>query len=81
MKSIARVHRHGDRVAVSVGKGPTTYLTHEQADVLAEALSGAARNVRNWKFANSPISTMQVDGEEAPANLRLERTECGTAIA
>lgn len=34
MKTMASVHRFGDKVAVYVGDGSTTYLTAKQAQAL-----------------------------------------------
>jgi len=60
MKSIASVHRFGDKVAVYVGDGSTTYLTAKQARRLGAALRDCARSVVNEKFVNSEFGTRDV---------------------
>lgn len=64
----AQVHRFGDKVAVYVGNGETTYLTAKQARALARALNGCARSVVNEKFVDSNFRTVEipeVNDEEA----------------
>lgn len=62
-KSIASVHRFGDQVAVSVGNGSTTYLSHRQANALAKTLKTCAQSVKTEKFVNSNFGTVDVPEE------------------
>ena len=57
MKSIASVHRFGDKVAVYVGDGSTTYLTVKQARALAHALRTCAKSVVDERFVDSSFGT------------------------
>ena len=51
MKTIASVHRFGDKVAVYVGEiWSTTYLTVGQARALSKALAACADSVVNEEF-------------------------------
>lgn len=60
MKNIANVHRFGDKVAIYVGDGSTTYLTAKQARALARALRDCAKSVVDEKFVNSAFGTRDV---------------------
>lgn len=60
MKTIASVHRFGDKVAIYVGDGSTTYLTAKQARRLGAALRDCARSVVNEKFVNSEFGTRDI---------------------
>lgn len=60
MKSIASVHRFGDKVAVYVGDGSTTYLTAKQARALARALRDCARSVVVERFVDSAFGTKDI---------------------
>jgi hypothetical protein len=57
MKTIASVHRSGDKVAVYVGDGSTTYLTVKQARALAHALRTCAKSVVDERFVDSSFGT------------------------
>ena len=72
MKSIASVHRFGDKVAVFVGDGATTYLTAKQARRLGAALRECAKSVVDEKFVDSHFETRSiapVSDEEAKAEV------------
>lgn len=58
--NIASVHRFGDKVAVSVGDGSTTYLTPQQAKKLAKALNACAKSVLTEKFVDSHFGTVEI---------------------
>lgn len=60
MKTVAQVHRFGDKVAVYVGDGSTTYLTAKQARALARALRTCAKSVVEEKFTNSEFGTRSI---------------------
>lgn len=62
--SHAQIHRFGDAVAVSVGKGETCYMTAKEARKIARALSKAARSCDTETFQASTCGTfeMQFDG-------------------
>ena len=73
MKNIANVHRFGDKVAIYVGDGSTTYLTAKQARALARALRDCAKSVVDEKFVNSEFGTRdipKVTQEEADLEAR-----------
>ena len=71
MKNIANVHRFGDKVAVYVGDGSTTYLTAKQARALARALRDCAKSVVDEKFVNSAFGTRDIP-KVSPAEADLE---------
>lgn len=60
MNNIANVHRFGDKVAVYVGDGSTTYLTAKQARALARALRDCAKSVVDEEFANSAFGSRDI---------------------
>jgi len=60
MKIIASVHRFGDKVAIYVGDGSTTYLTAKQARALARALRDCAKSVVDERFVNSSFGVREV---------------------
>jgi len=70
---MARVHRFRDKVAIhltvrsssecgafSVGDGQTVYLSPEAAKELGEALIECAEDVENYRFVDSPFTTVEV---------------------
>lgn len=56
----AQVHRFREFVAVSIGKGETLYLTHEQATRLGSALVNCAADVHVRQFQASTFSTWEL---------------------
>ena len=57
----ANVHRFRDLVALSVpGASETVYLSAAEARKLARALNKAARSVKNERFVDSNVGTIQV---------------------
>ena len=60
METMASVHRFGDKVAVYVGDGSTTYLTVKQARALAHALRTCAKSVVDERFVDSSFGTAVV---------------------
>ena len=58
--NIASVHRFGDKVAVYVGDGQTTYLSARQARQLARALNACARSVSTEKFVDSAFGVVEI---------------------
>lgn len=62
--NVANVHRFGDRVAVSVGNGSTTYLSAKQARKLAKALNGCARSVSTEKYVDSHFGVVEIKWED-----------------
>lgn len=71
MKNIANVHRFGDKVAVYVGDGSTTYLTAKQARALARALRDCAKSVVDEKFVDSAFGSRDIP-KVGPAEADLE---------
>jgi len=57
---MARVHRFRDKVAIHVGDGQTVYLSPDVAKELGEALIECAEDVDNYRFADSPFTTVEV---------------------
>ena len=57
MNTIASVHRFGDKVAIYVGDGSTTYLTVKQARALAHTLRTCAKSVVDERFVDSSFGT------------------------
>jgi ATP-dependent Clp protease ATP-binding subunit ClpA len=60
MKSVASVHRFGDKVAVFVGNSSTTYLTAKQARALSRALTDCAKSVVTEKFVDSSFGSRSI---------------------
>lgn len=60
MKTMASVHRFGDKVAVYVGDGSTTYLTAKQARALSRALRTCAKSVVDEKFVDSSFFCQEI---------------------
>ncbi len=57
-----RVHRFHDDVAVSIGTGPTVYLTAAEAKALAHALLDYAWDAATSPFLESTLRGWQSDG-------------------
>lgn len=57
---VAQVHRFGDKVAVYVGKGATTYLSGADARKLAKALNRVARSIAGESFVDSHCGTFEL---------------------
>ena len=57
---VAQVHRFGNKVAVYVGNGETTYITVKQAYALAKALRDCAKSVVDVKFVDSSFRTVEI---------------------
>lgn len=79
MKTVAHVHRFGDKVAVYVGDGSTTYLTAKQARALARALRTCAKSVVEEKFTNSNFGSVTIqevnNAQEAAEISRFPRNK------
>lgn len=60
MKTMASVHRFGDKVAIYVRDGSTTFLTAKQARALARALRDCAKSVVDEKFVDSSFGVQEV---------------------
>lgn len=57
---VAQVHRFGDKVAVYVGKGATTYIDAKGARALARALNRVARSIATESFGDSHGLTFEL---------------------
>ena len=60
MNNIASVHRFGDKVAIYISNGSTTYLTAKQARALSRALRACAKSVVDEKFVDSSFGVQEV---------------------
>lgn len=58
--TVAQVHRFGDKVAVYVGKGQTTYIEAKGARALARALNRVARSIATESFGDSHGLTFEL---------------------
>ena len=59
----AGVHRFRDSVAVHLGDGSTVYLSAEQAESLADALSECAADIKRYTFYASPFNKREFQFE------------------
>lgn len=82
-----QVHRFGDNVALSFADSSTVYLTHAQAEELAEVLTDAAADVIARPFVKSlfetrraQIETHTKNGKPAARGFSLDRDAAGFAL-
>lgn len=78
MENIARFYDFRGQVAITVGDGSTTYLTTDQAELLATNLLEVARQVKNGNHVTTveiPADDAQVQKmrDDAPAIYKIVR--------
>lgn len=76
--SIARFYEFNGKIAITVGDGSTTYLTTDQAEVLATELLKTTKQVKNGNHSETvevPADPEQIKKilEEAPAIYKIVR--------
>ena len=69
-----QIHRFGDRVAVSVGTGPTCYVEASDAVAMGRALLACAGSVRREPFREHTFGTFRL-AETRARKMRKTYTE------
>lgn len=78
MSSIARFYEFNGKIAITVGDGSTTYLTTDQAEMLATKLLESTNQVKNGNHSETvevPADDEQIKRirDEAPAIYKIVR--------